>query len=65
TSGSLEIVRYLLDQKAQVDLPDNSGWTALHIASSAGHEDIVRELLGAGADVKKPNDKGLTPLCAY
>ncbi|GJE85550.1 ANK-REP-REGION domain-containing protein [Phanerochaete sordida] len=62
TSGSLEIVRYLLDQNAQVDLPDNAGWTALHIASSAGHEDIVRELLGAGADVKKTNDKGLTAL---
>jgi ankyrin repeat protein len=29
---------------------------------SAGNEDVVRELVGAGADVKKPNDKGLTPL---
>jgi len=62
TSGSLDIVRYLLDQHAEVDIPDNSGWTALHIASSAGHEDVVRELLGAGADVKKANDKGLTAL---
>ncbi|EPQ53970.1 ankyrin [Gloeophyllum trabeum ATCC 11539] len=30
---------------------------------SAGNEDIVRELIGAGADVKKTNNKGLTPLC--
>lgn len=29
---------------------------------SAGHEDVVRELLGAGADVAKTNDKGLTSL---
>jgi hypothetical protein len=29
---------------------------------SAGHEDVVRELVGAGADVKRTNDKGLTPL---
>ena len=29
---------------------------------SAGHEDVVRELLGAGADVKKTNDKGITAL---
>ncbi|KAJ3490854.1 hypothetical protein NLI96_g1136 [Meripilus lineatus] len=62
SSGSLEIVRYLLDQKAQVDVPDQSGWTPLHIAVSAGHEDIVRELVGAGSDIKKTNDKGLTPL---
>ena len=34
---------------------------------SAGHEDIVRELLGAGAEINKTNDKGLTPLsvCKY
>lgn len=32
-----------------------------HVAS-AGQEDVVRELLGAGADVKQANDKGLTPL---
>jgi ankyrin repeat protein len=29
---------------------------------SAGNEDVVIELVGAGADVKKTNDKGLTPL---
>jgi 26S proteasome non-ATPase regulatory subunit 10 len=29
---------------------------------SAGYEDIVKELVGAGADVKKTNDKGITPL---
>ncbi|CAL1716125.1 unnamed protein product [Somion occarium] len=62
SSGSLEIVRFLIDQKAEVDPTDHSGWTPLHIAVSAGHEDVVRELLGAGADVKKSNDKGLTAL---
>lgn len=30
--------------------------------ASAGHEDVVRELLGAGANVNATNDKGLTPL---
>lgn len=34
----------------------------LTCVASAGHEDIVRELLGAGADVKKTTDKGLTAL---
>ncbi|KZT20488.1 ankyrin [Neolentinus lepideus HHB14362 ss-1] len=47
STGSLDVARYLLLQGAQVDKPDGSGWTALHIA---------------GADIKKTNDKGLTPL---
>ncbi|KAH9943695.1 ankyrin repeat-containing domain protein, partial [Amylocystis lapponica] len=62
SSGSVDIVRYLLDQNAEVDRADGNGWTALHIATSAGHEDIVRELLGTGADLKRTNDKGLTAL---
>ncbi|KAF7424687.1 hypothetical protein PC9H_009998 [Pleurotus ostreatus] len=80
SSGATDIVRYLLDRKADVDKLDSSGWTALHIAGtlilasyflndylttilvSAGHEEIVRELVGAGADVQRINDKGLTPL---
>ncbi|PPQ63235.1 hypothetical protein CVT24_005695 [Panaeolus cyanescens] len=62
SSGSIDIVRFLIDQKAEVDKVDGSGWTPLHIAVSAGHENVVRELIGAGADVNGKNDKGLTPL---
>ncbi|KAL4062891.1 ankyrin repeat-containing domain protein [Scleroderma citrinum] len=29
---------------------------------SAGNEDIVQELIGAGADINKRNEKGLAPL---
>jgi ankyrin repeat protein len=69
SSGSLDIVRFLIDKKAEVDFVDNSGWTPLHIAGdhtytfapfllkscpvSAGHDEIVQELVGAGADVNK------------
>jgi len=31
-SGSLDIMQFLLEQKAEVDKIDGSGWTALHIA---------------------------------
>ncbi|EAU85260.2 hypothetical protein CC1G_10046 [Coprinopsis cinerea okayama7 len=58
SSGSLDVARFLIDQKAEVDKVDNSGWTPLHIAVSAGNYDIVQELIGGGAD----NDKGITPL---
>ncbi|CAK5277999.1 unnamed protein product [Mycena citricolor] len=61
-SGSTEIVRFLLDKDATVDVVDNSEWTPLHIAVSAGHEDIVQLLVGAGADVNKKTNKGMTPL---
>ncbi|KIY65010.1 ankyrin [Cylindrobasidium torrendii FP15055 ss-10] len=63
SSGSLEIARMLIDNKASTDAADNSGWTPLHIACSAGQDEVVLELVGAGADVNSKNDKGLTPLC--
>jgi len=62
SAGSIDLVRFLIDQQAEVDKSDSLGWTPLHIAVSAGHENVVQELIGAGADVNKKNDKGLTPL---
>ncbi|CCM04321.1 uncharacterized protein FIBRA_06492 [Fibroporia radiculosa] len=62
SSGAIDVVRDLLDRKAEVNLGDTNGWTPLHIAASAGSEDVVRELVGAGADVNARNDKGITPL---
>ncbi|TEB18904.1 ankyrin [Coprinellus micaceus] len=62
---ALDIARFLIDRKAEVDRSDNSGWTPLHIAVSAGHTEIVQELIGAGADVNRQvptTDKGTTPL---
>jgi hypothetical protein len=32
------------------------------ILVSAGQEEVVNDLVGAGADVNKKNDKGITPL---
>ncbi|KAF8135130.1 ankyrin repeat-containing domain protein, partial [Boletus edulis] len=63
SAGATEVVRYLIDQGTDVTKVDGIGWAALHIAASAGHEEIVHELIGAGADVNQRNDKGITPLC--
>lgn len=41
-------------------LNDSLSWFRI---ASAGHEEIVQELIGAGADVNQRNDKGITPLC--
>ncbi|KZT38846.1 ankyrin [Sistotremastrum suecicum HHB10207 ss-3] len=69
SAGYADVVRYLVDQKCDVDLPDArihytlsiDAHSRSHIAS-AGHEPIAEELIGAGANVNKTNDKGITPL---
>jgi len=32
---------------------------------SAGQEEVVQELVGAGAEVNRKNDKGITPLFVF
>ena len=32
------------------------------LPASGGFDEVVRELLGAGAEVTRTNDKGITPL---
>lgn len=48
----------LEESKLDLDKPDKRGCTALHHAAVCGHEDIVGELLQAGADmdVKNPTN---------
>jgi hypothetical protein len=36
--------------------------TGRAVVVSAGQEEVVRELVGAGADLNRKNDKGITPL---
>ena len=38
------------------------GWTPLHSAVSAGHNDVVQDLISLGADVNAANSSGQTPL---
>ena len=43
------MVQELIEWKANVDLQDNHGWSALMVASQNGHFEIVQCLLSAGA----------------
>ena len=47
----MEAARLLLDRGAAVDTADNDGWTPLCIASQYGHVEMVRLLLGGGAQI--------------
>lgn len=42
--------------------PFQALWTPLHIAASAGREDIVRSLISKGAQLNSVNQNGCTPL---
>jgi ankyrin repeat protein len=56
--GKLEIVRYLLDEGADVDARDPLGGTALIEAAYFGHIDVVKDLLLRGADINLISEHG-------
>lgn len=62
TSGSAETVQALLKYKPDLEIRDALGWTPLIIAASSGSLDVVKELIGAGADVTAVNDRDQTAL---
>ena len=65
--GHVEVVRELLRTKVDVDHVNDPGWTALLEAVILGdggpaHQEIVRILVEAGADVDLADRDGVTPL---
>jgi len=52
-----EVTRALLARGADADTPNRHGYTPLHFAASTGRDDMVLDLLHAGAD---PNKKDKT-----
>ncbi len=60
--GSLETVRELLGQGADVNQRNYKGQTALHCAAKAGFVHIVEELLKHGATVDAEDENGDTSL---
>ncbi|XP_061566156.1 ankyrin repeat domain-containing protein 53 [Cololabis saira] len=55
-------LKYLLEQKADVNVPAHSGQTPLHLAASEGFLDCAEILVKAGADVLAKDSNGHTPL---
>jgi ankyrin repeat protein len=59
---SPEMVKYLLDRGARVDIPTRDGLTPLHLAARGAKAENVRMLLAAGASVRAKDRGGQTPL---
>jgi ankyrin repeat protein len=60
--GDKAAVQTLIKQKADVNLPQADGATAIQWAAYRNDTDIADLLIAAGADVKKPNRDGATAL---
>lgn len=60
--GDAEIVKWLLDHGAAVELRNCLGETALHKAAYFGHDKIASLLIEGGAEVGARDLKGETPL---
>jgi len=60
--GKFDMVKFLLDRGAGINVKSDGGWTALKIASERGYSDIVKLLLDRGADVNVRNEPYATAL---
>jgi len=61
-SGQLDKVRDLIAAGAQIDIADENGMQALHIAVYRSRLSVVKFLLEKGARIDAVDDEGWTPL---
>jgi len=61
-NGNAERLRLLLQQKADVNVPQTDGATALHWAVYRNDLETVNLLISAGAKIDVKNREGISPL---
>ncbi|WP_104618359.1 ankyrin repeat domain-containing protein [Brachyspira murdochii] len=61
-NGHLEVVKYLLENGANVNLKNITDVSALILASMDNHLEIVKYLLDKGADINAKDNYGKTAL---
>ncbi len=62
--GSLDVINYLLDQGADIDVRDSKGNTPLHLAQGNNKDEAFQLLLDRGADPSIANKIGFMPEAA-
>ncbi|VDI06713.1 CDK inhibitor PHO81 [Mytilus galloprovincialis] len=60
--GSVDLVRWLIKRKSNINHCSKRGYSALFLASLKGYVDVVKELLQHSAEVNMCNINGASPL---
>ncbi|KAJ0393451.1 hypothetical protein ATCC90586_003259 [Pythium insidiosum] len=60
--GHIDIVRHLLEFRADTEAKDTDGMSAIHYAAFPGHTEIVRLLLENGSDIEAKDQEEKTAL---
>jgi quinoprotein dehydrogenase-associated probable ABC transporter substrate-binding protein len=63
-ANDLDRVKFVVGKGADVNQPDNQGWTPLISAARQRHDDMIKLLIELGADVNLAKSDGTTPLIA-
>ncbi|NWS49243.1 MYPT2 phosphatase, partial [Probosciger aterrimus] len=58
---NLDMVKFLVENGADVNQQDNEGWTPLHAVASCGYLNIAEFLISHGANVAAVNSEGEVP----
>ncbi|ELK34972.1 Protein phosphatase 1 regulatory subunit 12B [Myotis davidii] len=58
---NFDMVKFLVENRADVNRQDNEGWTPLHAAASCGYLNIAEYFLSHGASVSIVNSEGEVP----
>jgi len=61
-AGHANIVKMLLEHRADPNVREQGGYTPLHAAAQNGDEGMIRTLLYGGADLNVKSNDGKTPL---
>jgi ankyrin repeat protein len=60
--GHVEVIKLLLDKKANIQAKSNTGLTAIHSASINGHSRSVQLIIDKGGDPNAEDFRGSCPL---